>query len=201
MNIVVITLPDFVDGEIGVIHQMFRQGLRLLHIRKPHSTIDELAGFIEQINKCYYSRITLHDHHALAQRYRLGGIHLNSRNPQPLQDWQGRLSRSCHSFEELQVSQIDSCGNNLRFDYQFLSPIYDSISKQGYESGFTHDRLLEASKQGVINQQVYALGGVTLGKIEGLEALGFGGAALLGEIWKIAQTDECGFAEYLMKLL
>jgi nanoRNase/pAp phosphatase (c-di-AMP/oligoRNAs hydrolase) len=80
------------------------------------------------------------------------------------------------SFEELVM-----CKNE--YDYLFLSPIFDSISKNGYKSIYTNDDLQEASKLGIIDDKVIALGGVTLDKIEYLRKLHFGGVAMIGGIY------------------
>jgi thiamine-phosphate pyrophosphorylase len=66
------------------------------------------------------------------------------------------------------------------FDYVFLSPIFDSISKAGYKSAFTEEMLKEASDKGIIDEKVVALGGVTFDKIPYLKKLNFGGAAMMG---------------------
>ena len=84
---------------------------------------------------------------------------------------------SCHTLEE--VSR-----NKLKSDYVFLSPIFDSISKQGYHSAFTRKQIAEAHRQGLIDERVMALGGVTFSKIEEVKQMGFGGAMILGDAWK-----------------
>ncbi|MDD6553810.1 MAG: thiamine phosphate synthase [Prevotellaceae bacterium] len=86
------------------------------------------------------------------------------------------ISFSCHSLEE--VAQYKN-----RCDYVFLSPIYDSISKQGYHSAFTRDDLLRARDKGIIDEKVIALGGVSEEKIPEIQRLGFGGYAMLGAVW------------------
>ena len=90
-------------------------------------------------------------------------------------DYQGTRTRSCHSFDEV-VRYKHEC------DYLFLSPIFDSISKSGYHSNFSHDELLEASKSGVIDNRVIALGGVTFDKLPYLKSLHFGGVAMMGAL-------------------
>jgi thiamine-phosphate pyrophosphorylase len=65
-----------------------------------------------------------------------------------------------------------------------LSPIYDSISKQGYRAAFTREELLKAAQDGIIDNKVYALGGVTFSRLEEVKALGFGGAMILGDAWR-----------------
>ena len=81
------------------------------------------------------------------------------------------ISRSCHTLQELK--------NISHFDYVFLSPIFDSISKQGYRAAFSMETLEQA--RGIIDEKVFALGGVTLDKITILEQLHFGGIAVYGK--------------------
>ena len=66
-----------------------------------------------------------------------------------------------------------------------MSPIYDSISKAGYKSGFSKEALMQASANGVIDEKVIALGGVTFDKIAVLKALNFGGVAMIGAIYNL----------------
>ena len=72
-------------------------------------------------------------------------------------------------------------------------------SFQGYLSAFTHESLTLAHKQQIIETNVYALGGVTLKNIHKLYNYGFGGAAILGDIWeKVGTTD---FEKHVIKLV
>ena len=66
-------------------------------------------------------------------------------------------------------------------DYVFLSPVFDSISKSGYSSAFTDAQLRSAPE---IDGHVYALGGVRPEHFPLLAEYGFGGAALLGHVWR-----------------
>lgn len=68
----------------------------------------------------------------------------------------------------------------------FLSPIFDSISKHGYGSAFSHETLRKAAAEGIIDEKVVALGGVTPENAGWLEKLGFGGAAMLGCVNRLA---------------
>ncbi len=69
------------------------------------------------------------------------GIHLNARNPKSEpHDYAGHVSCACHSVEEVK--------NRKHFyDYVFMSPIYDSISKVNYYSTYTAEELREAQKE------------------------------------------------------
>jgi thiamine-phosphate pyrophosphorylase len=91
-------------------------------------------------------------------------------------DYIPTLSRSCHSIEELTDGQ--------RYDYLFLSPIFDSISKKGYRSAFSPEQLTKAGKEGVINEKVIALGGITPEKKTAIKDWNFGGIAVLGFLWQ-----------------
>ena len=71
-----------------------------------------------------------------------------------------------------------------KLDYMSLSPIFDSISKSGYRAAFTRDELIEAHRQGIINERVLALGGVTFDRIDEVLEMGFGGAMILGDAWR-----------------
>ena len=175
--IIVITLPEFIDREAERIVQLLCGRADLIHLRKPDASIEEMERLINAIPSEYHNRLVLHDHHSLAMKYNLYGIHLNSRNPLPPKDWNGSISRSCHSLEEVKEWKT-------KCNYLSLSPIYDSISKQGYKSAFSRERIEKAVADGIIGNKVLALGGVTFDKVEEVERLGFGGAMILGDAWK-----------------
>ena len=102
----------------------------------------------------------------------------------------GHVSRSCHSLEEVRLWK-PSC------DYVFLSPIFDSVSKEGYCSAFSPEVLGRACSEGVIDGKVIALGGVTPERTGVLRSFGFGGAAMLGCVNRLACLPE---AEQVMGL-
>lgn len=175
---IIITKPAFFDGEAARITALLRQGMAgFLHIRKPGSAAEEVETLLRQIPKDCHCRLVLHDHFALAVRYGLYGVHLNSRNPLPPEGWTGSVSRSCHSLEEVRQWK-DRCR------YVSLSPIFDSVSKPGYASAFSREEIARAVLDGTIDSRVYALGGVTFSRLATVEAMGFGGAMILGDAWK-----------------
>lgn len=101
---------------------------------------------------------------------------MNSRNNRVPEGHRGTVSRSCHLLEEVRLAKD--------FDYVFLSPIFNSISKQGYGSGFTAEELQQAAAQGIITPRVIALGGMDANTIPQAAKLGFGGVAVLGALWE-----------------
>lgn len=179
MKTVVITDTSFSDNEAEMIRIILSEGIDRVHIRKPGSSESDFRRLIEAVPERMYPALTLQDHVGLAVEYGIGGVHLNSRNPSVPAGFKGKVSRSCHSLEE-----VARCREE---DYLFLSPIYDSISKNGYRSAFTEKSLSESD--GIIGPRVYALGGVRPENLPELERYGFGGAAFLGYVWKDATPE------------
>ena len=46
LKLIVITRPQFFEGETALVNAMFGQGLMRLHLRKPQATEEELAEWI-----------------------------------------------------------------------------------------------------------------------------------------------------------
>jgi thiamine-phosphate pyrophosphorylase len=175
MKPIVITAEHLFDGEADALNALFGRGMEILHLRKPASTEIGLKNLLEQIDNRFHKRIVLHDHFSLINTFHLGGIHLNSRNRQRPAHVSCPVSRSCHSIKELE--------NTAGYDYVFLSPVFDSISKTGYTRAFTSEDLFNAKSAGLINKQVVALGGINAENISIAQEFGFGGIAVIGALW------------------
>ena len=179
MRAIAITVPEFFDGEAAAIASLLRDDRYWrVHIRKPGATAAQVESLVKSIPAEFYPRLTLHDHFDVATRLSLGGVHLNSRNPQPPHGWNGLISRSLHT-----IAEIADGG----YDYAFLSPVYPSISKPGYKGNFDFDELRSA-----VNDRIFALGGVTPERFDEIRSLGFGGVAMLGDVWR-ARIDADAF--------
>ena len=180
MKLIVISKENFFPEEACWINAMMSEYPFILHLRKPYASLAELETLVQQIHPAYYDRLVLNDHYALAEKYRLKGIHWNARNQYFKLEgayWQkASISRSCHSIQEVEMYKD-------QYHYVTLSPIFDSISKQGYKAAFSESELKSAIGQGIINHQVIALGGIDSSNIHQLATMGFGGAAVLGVIW------------------
>ena len=83
MHLYVITPETFPEGEADVIAALLRGGIDRVHLRKPHSREEEMRRLFEAIPANLHRRLTLQDHLHLASEYGVGGVQLNSRNPQP----------------------------------------------------------------------------------------------------------------------
>ena len=127
MRVIAITLEDFFPGEAVVIEAALNGGYDLVHLRKPGASEEEMISILEELPAECRARIVIHSHFNLALRYGLYGIHLNSRCSIVPDGFSGSISRSCHTLEEVEQYK-DSC------NYLFLSPIFNSISKNCQEA-------------------------------------------------------------------
>lgn len=191
MEWIVITSPGFIQGEADFIDRLFGHGLDRLHLRKPGADIGECRRLLDGISREWLPQIVVHDNFGLCREYGLGGVHLNGRNPMAPPNHEGSVSRSCHSLEEISRYKGEC-------DYLTLSPIFNSISKQGYMAAFGPGQLAAARDSGLIDRRVIALGGVTLENIPRVKELGFGGVAILGDVWQ--RMADGSVDEYLASL-
>lgn len=176
MKLILITTPTYFVEEDKIITKLFEEGLDILHLRKPETAPVYAERLLTLIPEKYRKRIVVHGHFYLKEEYKLKGIHLNQRNPMPPMDYSGHLSTSCHSLKEIKLQK-------KKFDYMFLSPIYDSISKPDYNSAFSPEQIRKAAKEGIIDKKVIALGGINEQNILEIKDYGFGGAAIIGGLW------------------
>ncbi len=161
-----------------------------LHIRKPHFTEQQMRIYLSYFkDNRLKERLSLNDYQYLAQEYGIGGIHLNRRCP--LEDYfteqydkkfpNLRYSISCHTIQEAEFWKD-------KVDYCFLSPIFNSISKQGHNSPFLLAELQDAFRTNRLNNKVCALGGITYNNIGTLEKVGFTSFALLSTLWQMGKS-------------
>lgn len=182
-KIVIVTKPSPVNDEATLIERLLGAGADIVSLRKPGIGERYIESILEHIRPELRNRIRLHDYPQLARAFGTG-FQLNSRNSKADDIPAVMLSKGCHSLGEITETQ--------GVDYVTLSPIFDSISKPGYNSRFDLSTLDIAA----INKKVIALGGVTLDHVPSLRAAGFAGAAFLGEVWRDNESFE-RFVRYL----
>lgn len=176
MKLILMTTPHFFVEEHAILSALFDEGLDCLHLRKPESEPVLCERLLSLLSDDHRKRIVAHDHFYLKNEYGLRGIHLSQRNPEPPKGYRGPISLSCHTAEEV-------AAHKKKCDYMLLSPIFDSISKEGYHSNFPPATLRELARRGVVDRKVMAMGGVDLDTLPALHDYGFGGAVVLGAVW------------------
>lgn len=168
---IAITPPEISADEAKRIAVILNHGWDYVHLRHPEASIRDVKNVIEDIPPRLHSRLRLHGHFELLNEFNLGGIHLNSRCPEPPRLYHGSVSRTCHSVEEADRHVGD-------VDFVTLSPIFDSVSKHGYKAAFTADELLAIPRDKVV-----ALGGIVPERFDELSKYPFGGFAMLGYLF------------------
>ena len=177
---IIITQPFFFQGEKEQIENHFLEDENLvLHLRKPDSAAADYEDLLQKINQKYHSRTMLHEHYHLYEKYQTRGIHFSTAKRELAETTPciGSKSTSCHELTE--IKSIEG-----KFDYTFLSPIFSSISKQGYKGNLDMKEIEEFLQQ-KRSIKVIALGGITSERVEQIEALGFDGYAMLGAAWRV----------------
>lgn len=191
MQLIVISDAEMIDGEAVVINQLFKAGLTRLHLRKPGSTLQQICALLNQIDATFHSRIALHQYHELASVYSIKRLHYpeaarRQTAPALLASLQVKgytLSTSIHDLSRAEPLSV--------FDYAFFGPVFNSLSKPGYNSNLSSAFRLDKQS---IKPALIALGGITSNQLTAVKTMGFGGAAVLGAIWnepdKALQTFE-----------
>lgn len=180
MELIVISNPQDIENEARLINDLFTAGLSVFHLRKPMYDTKQIRKLLNCIDKKYHAHIALHQHHEVAARFGIKRFHYTeqARNAADQKKWQllkdqgYTLSTSVHDAILLPSLKW--------FDYIFYGPVFNSISKPGYQSKLPAGFYI--NKEG-ISSKIIALGGVDLSNLVKVKGMNFDGAALLGAIW------------------
>ncbi|MBW1295259.1 thiamine phosphate synthase [Aquimarina litoralis] len=177
--IIVLTSERVLSNEAEQINRLFKEGLEVLHLRKPTFTIDGYRSLLEQIDTKYHDKIMTHQFPELTQEYALRGIHLQEQARIDLEDalevtiqvYRNKgfsVTSSFHSKEDIMDCKAD-------FEYVLLSPVFGSISKAGYEGkGFDVTDM---------SHTIIGMGGINETTLQKTYDLGFKGVGILGGVW------------------
>ena len=183
MKLAIISPPEDAPNEHQAVCRILRASPAIFHLRKPGRGIEALSDYLRQISSDLHHRIMVHGHRRLLDRYALKGIHFTEadrrRNPQHLRmlkhQWpRCHLSAAFHRIEDIRE-------HDGFFDYIFLSPVFDSLSKPGHRAAFNHRDLRRFLAH--TGHTVFALSGIDGQRVATAASLGFKGIAVLGAIW------------------
>lgn len=176
MEFIGITKEVIVSNEGRPITQLFENGLPLLHLRKPEASKEDLENLIGTIPEKYHPQIIIHQHYSLQNTFSLKGIHL----PEKIRKTADNIDKKVISTSYHRLSDLLNAPES-QFEYVFLSPVYDSISKKGHQSSFSDEELTKALKNTSI--KVIGLGGISPRNFQKLKKMGFKGGAAIGSLW------------------
>lgn len=179
--LIVLSYPTLKPKEALHINALFELGMPLFHLRKPDLSKKEYADLLEQIDPKYRSQIAIHQHPDLADDFGLKRIHLSE---------SGRLRIGLDGVEKYRkrgfhlsssIHRVEDYANlSDAFEYTFISPVFDSISKAGHKaSPFDWSQLPAKRKVKVIG-----LGGISAKNCHEVLKMGLDGIGILGSIWK-----------------
>jgi len=184
MMIILFTTPDFSSTESLLLNRMLEQPTLRVHLRKPDSAINEFEQLLKSIDSDYHSRIVIHQHHSLAERYQLAGIHLTEKDRSDQPQSTKAISTSFHDLQT-------AINEQEYYRYFFCSPVFPSISKAGYTTDENWDISAETE---TFREKAVALGGIDLNKLIAVRQRGFQHIAVLGTVWQapdpVKELDE-----------
>jgi thiamine-phosphate pyrophosphorylase len=176
MKLAIMTKPTFFVEEDKILATLFECGLDNLHLYKPNSSPIYSERLLSLLPEQHYNKITVHDHFYLKEEYRLAGIHIDNDSVAIPNGYKGHVSGTCHTIADLKMMK-------KKYSYVFLGNIFDAISLPTATSCFTMNDLEAAAKEGLIDRKVYAIGGISIDRIQTLRDLGFGGVVVCGDLW------------------
>ena len=176
MKLVLMTQPTFFVEEDKILASLFDEGLDSLHLYKPGSSPMYSERLLTLLPSEYYSKIVVHDNFYLKEEYKLRGIHIDDETTPAPKGYKGHVTRTCTHLDQLKEAKRNA-------DYVFLKYIFDSQTEADRKASFAQDELKEASKRGLIDKHVYALGGMNLETVRTAKELGFGGVVISGDLW------------------
>ena len=177
--IIVIAPEKDIRDEVNILNELFEAGLECFHLRKPNKNYQEHCDYLNQIAIKYHDKIVVHHFHELINKFNLKGIHFTEKKRIDNIDNPGQYFKGLNMFGKTisssfhEPQELDDC--YFEFDYHLLSPVFNSISKQGYKGrGFDVNH---------IDKTVIGMGGVSVANLATLDTLGYKGVGVLGAIW------------------
>ena len=176
MKLVIMTKSTFFVEEDKILASLFDEGLDNLHLYKPNSSPLYVERLLTLLPENVHRLITVHEHFYLKNEFDLAGIHIDQPSGSIPDGYKGRVTRSCQQLDLLKETKKNA-------KYVFLNNIFNGIEFQDKVSTFTMPQLEEASRRGLIDKHIYAMGGMTIDNIKMAKDLGFGGVVICGDLW------------------
>lgn len=175
MKLVIQTQPSFFVEEDKILSALFDEGMDILHIHKPESEPIYAERLLSLLPNDSYEKIRVHEHYYLKQEFDLKGIHIDNPDSPVPEGFKRHITRSTNRISDLREMK-KMC------DYVCLHSLFDSLHDNVCAS-LTMKEMEEASKKGLIDRHVYALGGMSLENAAIAKDLGFGGICICGDLW------------------
>ena len=176
MKLVIMTKPTFFVEEDKILSALFDEGLESLHLKKTGSSPLFSERLLSLLPDYTHSKITVHDHFYLKNEYHLAAIHLEDPSMGVPLGYKGKVGIDCKDLTQLRALKKQA-------NYVFLKNVFDSTTMPSEKASFSLNELRQASRMGLIDKKVYAIGCMCAENIEIARELGFGGVVVSGDIW------------------
>lgn len=209
-----LSCPALMDTETETMVRLLDQGLERLHLRKPGARLTDLRRLVENLSSAQKSRLAIHPPREVfeqlgmakalpevcswMQAANLSHLHVpawlrccpqysEKRMMQLLIEFELTASTSIHFAKEL--DNLDNTNNSQRrcaYRYLLVSPLFESISKPGYQANAALWQLPAQQKKRARGLcPLIGMGGIDAKNIHQVLSAGFNGVALLGAIWPV----------------
>jgi thiamine-phosphate pyrophosphorylase len=180
--LIVVSSPNAVNREADNINRLFEAGMSCLHLRKPDYSVNELRLLLMDIDKRYYPFISLHQHHLLAAELGLKRLHFTETNRLNTDSLVWRQLTESGFLMSTSVHSADSYSSlPAFFSYALLGPVFNSISKTGYQAAVNMNEIKLLVRREV---SLVAIGGINHLNCRMPLQSGFNGVAVLGAVWQ-----------------
>lgn len=180
MQLLVISPTKAGRSEAAVTNTLFEHGLQHFILRLPDGARADYELFLDHIAPEYRRRILIAGAYDLLQAYELGGAYVSAaqRGAVDLPLARGQLlGTGVHREEEMRAL----CDLPRPPDFVLCSPVFDSISKEGYRANEALRTL--PRRVGKCPFSLIALGGITPEGYTDAARWGYDGVAVLGDLW------------------
>lgn len=195
MKVTLLSHPTFLEKEAYLINTLFKMGLTYFHLRKPVATKQETEAFIHEIEPEFRTKIVLHFHHRLAEKYD-AGVHFHEECPANIDKMRQKNHKSTYVNNAFEIPKVD-----YRMDDLVLGPAFNAHYSAGHAYRFQNFDILELKKGTHPNSKIIALGGITVQNAEVCFDKGFDGIMLYSNLWDTyfqsgAENFFCDFMAY-----
>ncbi|UYQ92768.1 thiamine phosphate synthase [Chitinophaga horti] len=170
----ILTSPQAIPDEATHLNALLEAGADVLLLRKPGWEEEAYAQLLDQLSTRFYNRILVAGQPDLAMRYSLLGVHMSEMRRQALVKG---VQKPHAMFGSTAVHAVEAIPYLKSYwDGLLVSPVFDSISKQGYKSAINTIPPATGTK-------LVALGGINVHTAPMARQMGFDGVAVMGALW------------------
>jgi thiamine-phosphate pyrophosphorylase len=180
MKLIIMTKATFFVEEDKILATLFEEGMESLHLYKPNTEPVYSERLLTLLPEECRSKITVHEHYYLKEEFHLKGIHLDQATTPLPAGYRGVVSRTCRDIATLK--EMKKRSNYVFLQVGAMAPAADSTDNS--LRPISAEELSQASRSGLIDRHVYALGAQSLDTIRQARDLGFGGIVVGDDLWQ-----------------